>query len=349
MLVSRKLNVPETRSGPPSCLKYFTFSRLDGSSPLPSIHHHPEPSKLSSASAGAAPRAPASPLCTYLPSSTQARPLGGTMDYTYTDDASQNDVTITVLPASLSLVHIPRNRLTRFSHPIIDLLLRPNPTFLNVSCNDTEVSIIASESDLAPFVRIAQRDGRKASAAAAGDAESSKTARVPAPVEVSSSWTALQIDSHGDQLGESLASMCLVASPMCNGDPTLNWSCRIRCLRGIIMDPSLTLDLHHRRRVRTYPRNLCSTLWHIDPLPVVVHDRLHLCEFDCPHWLRKTTHSTPCSSNHSDSEFLRSNRSCFLKSFPSSRPTTSSVSLLFPATSFPHAARFHPPAQTRLH
>ena len=103
------------------------------------------------------------------------------------------DVTISVLPVSLSLVHIPRRRLTEFTHPIIKLLVPPSPpTFLNVSCNDTEVSIIAEEADVVHFDAIARREA----------SPGWKNRNTRSPVEVSPSWVALQIDSHGQELGK---------------------------------------------------------------------------------------------------------------------------------------------------
>ncbi|KAG8989565.1 hypothetical protein FRB90_002180 [Tulasnella sp. 427] len=169
------------------------------------------------------------------------------MDY---DPAVQYDhtpadggaVTITVLPVTLSLVRIPKHRLPRLAHPIIKLVLSDtsSSTFLNVSTNPSEVSIIAREEDLAPFVDIAHRDNRRVrrqveriarreSARASGvpspsdegtgeeggaapsssptrPSARSRRERVLQPVEVSSSWSALQIDSHGDQLVLSILS-----------------------------------------------------------------------------------------------------------------------------------------------
>ncbi|KAG8952727.1 hypothetical protein FRC04_003650 [Tulasnella sp. 424] len=168
------------------------------------------------------------------------------MDYTSTTTPyeltpSGAAVTITVLPVTLSLVRIPKHRLSHFAHPIIKLILSDSTssTFLNISTNASEVSIIAREQDLASFVNIArkdnrrirhqiQRNARRESASSAvpltpssepdprtdesGAAPSpgrpfprSRRERVLQPVEVSSSWSALQIDSHGEQLGDASA------------------------------------------------------------------------------------------------------------------------------------------------
>ncbi|KAG8989505.1 hypothetical protein FRB90_002207 [Tulasnella sp. 427] len=160
-------------------------------------------------------------------------------------------VTITVLPVALSLVRIPKHRLPRLAHPIIKLVLSDtsSSTFLNVSTNPSEVSIIAREEDLAPFVDIAHRDNRRVrrqveriarrgSARASGvpspsdegtgeeggaapsssptrPSARSRRERVLQPVEVSSSWSALQIDSHGDQLGDASARIREISSLLC--------------------------------------------------------------------------------------------------------------------------------------
>ncbi|KAG6817864.1 hypothetical protein H0H87_001696 [Tephrocybe sp. NHM501043] len=70
-------------------------------------------------------------------------------------------VTISLLPSSLSLVHIPRSRITHLSHPILKQVLRPDPTFLNITCNEVELSLFADESILEDFEPIARKDRRK--------------------------------------------------------------------------------------------------------------------------------------------------------------------------------------------
>ncbi|KIO30059.1 hypothetical protein M407DRAFT_5883 [Tulasnella calospora MUT 4182] len=166
------------------------------------------------------------------------------MDYTNTTTPYEltptgGAVTITALPGILSLVRIPKHRLSHFAHPIIKLILSDSTpsTFLNISTNASEVSIIAREQDLSSFVKVARKDNRRirrqvqrnvrreseASAASSSSAPRSgqesgapspvsvrpsprsRRERVLQPVEVSSSWSALQIDSHGEQLGDASA------------------------------------------------------------------------------------------------------------------------------------------------
>ncbi|KAG9041203.1 hypothetical protein FS837_012553 [Tulasnella sp. UAMH 9824] len=163
------------------------------------------------------------------------------MDYTNTTTPYEltptgGAVTITVLPVTLSLVRIPKHRLSHFAHPIIKLILSDSTssTFLNISTNASEVSIIAREQDLSSFVKIARKDNRRirrqiqrnvrkesessatpSSAPRSGQESGapspvrpsprSRRERVLQPVEVSSSWSALQIDSHGEQLGDASA------------------------------------------------------------------------------------------------------------------------------------------------
>ncbi|KAF5387757.1 hypothetical protein D9615_000614 [Tricholomella constricta] len=115
-------------------------------------------------------------------------------------------VTISLLPSSLSLVHIPRSRLPHLSHPILKQILRPNPTFLNITCNEVELSLFAEQAVLEDFEPIARRNRRKqraksksASAKAAGS-----SSLPPDMVEVSyERWSVLQVDSHNDQIDNS--------------------------------------------------------------------------------------------------------------------------------------------------
>jgi hypothetical protein len=113
-------------------------------------------------------------------------------------------VTISLLPASLSLVHIPRSRLHQLSHPVLSQILQRNPTFLNLTCNEIELSLFADDHMLADFEPIARRDRlRQRSRSGSGF-----RCRAPffvchtEPVEISfEKWSVLQIDSHSDQLG----------------------------------------------------------------------------------------------------------------------------------------------------
>ena len=115
-------------------------------------------------------------------------------------------VTISLLPASLSLVHIPRSRLPQLSHPVLRQILQPKPTFLNITCNEFELSIFADETMLDDFEPIARRDRckqRSRSGSASSQGRSSSTTDHEL-VEISyEKWSVLQIDSHSDQIGLS--------------------------------------------------------------------------------------------------------------------------------------------------
>ncbi|KAG8986821.1 hypothetical protein FRB95_003249 [Tulasnella sp. JGI-2019a] len=133
-------------------------------------------------------------------------------------DDSPN-VTITILPVSLSLVHIPRPRLKQFSYSIIQQILRPAPAFLNISCNATEVSIIAERDTVDPFVRASKRDWKRIEKRRRSQKGSDDSKRLEGrqrlevqPVEVSSAWSALQIDSHGDQIDDASARIREISS-----------------------------------------------------------------------------------------------------------------------------------------
>lgn len=79
-----------------------------------------------------------------LPDATLAAPLGlSTVMAAPSSPSSSMQVTVSLLPVSLSLVHIPRCRLLELSHPIIRQILLPNPSFLNLTCNQVELSIFA--------------------------------------------------------------------------------------------------------------------------------------------------------------------------------------------------------------
>ena len=124
-------------------------------------------------------------------------------------------VTISLLPPSLSLVHIPRSRLTQLSHPILRQILQPNPTFLNITCNEVELSLLAEETILEDFEPIARRDRYK-QRSRAGSASSRRSSGENdlEPVEVSyEKWRVLQIDSHSDQLGMFDSALILRCPP----------------------------------------------------------------------------------------------------------------------------------------
>lgn len=112
-------------------------------------------------------------------------------------------VTISLLPVSLSLVHIPRSRLPQLSHPVLKQILQPSPTFLNITCNEIELSLFAEHRVLADFELIARDDRRRQrSRSGSGSSRKNLSRSSVEPVEISyERWNVLQIDSHADQLG----------------------------------------------------------------------------------------------------------------------------------------------------
>ena len=112
-------------------------------------------------------------------------------------------VTITLLPVSLSLVHIPRSRLTHLTHPVLRQILQPNPAFLNITCNEIELSVFAEHDMLQDFEVISRKDRhRKKLSRLESYPAPSPTAPVREHVEISyEKWNVLQIDSHNDQIG----------------------------------------------------------------------------------------------------------------------------------------------------
>ena len=113
-------------------------------------------------------------------------------------------VTISLLPVSLSLVHIPRSRLTRLSHPVLRQILQPNPAFLNVTCNEIELSIFAEHHTLHDFELISRRDRHRKKLSRLESIPGLKPSptHVREHVEISyEKWNVLQIDSHNDQIG----------------------------------------------------------------------------------------------------------------------------------------------------
>ena len=112
-------------------------------------------------------------------------------------------VTITLLPVSLSLVHIPRSRLTHLSHSVLRQILQPNPAFLNITCNEIELSIFAEHHMLLDFELISRKDRHRKMS----KSRSVYSRKLPPSVslrehvEIScEKWTVLQIDSHDDQM-----------------------------------------------------------------------------------------------------------------------------------------------------
>lgn len=118
-------------------------------------------------------------------------------------------VTISLLPVSLSLVHVPRSRLAQLSHPVLRQILQPSPTFLNVTCNEIELSLFAEHQMLADFEQIARHDRqRQRSRSGSGSGRKNDARGSLEPVEISyDRWNALQIDSHSDQLGERYSNV----------------------------------------------------------------------------------------------------------------------------------------------
>jgi hypothetical protein len=117
-------------------------------------------------------------------------------------------VTVSFLPVSLSLVRIPRSRLSKLSHSLLRQILKPNPSFLNITCNELELSVFAESDVLEDFEPIARKDRQKKISRSRSRAR--KTSATQADeydfVEISyDTWNVLQIDSHSDNLGASLA------------------------------------------------------------------------------------------------------------------------------------------------
>lgn len=127
-------------------------------------------------------------------------------------------VTISLLPVSLSLVHIPRSRLSSLSHPILRQLLHPDPAFLNITCNEIELSIFADHQMLQDFEPIARKDRHKQrSRSGSGSSRKGTSSQPPSyePVEVSyEKWRVLQIDSHSDQTGNSGTRVYDLSAPL---------------------------------------------------------------------------------------------------------------------------------------
>ncbi|KAI0772105.1 hypothetical protein BD413DRAFT_604214 [Trametes elegans] len=132
-------------------------------------------------------------------------------------------VTISLLPVSLSLVHLPRSRLEHFSQHVLRQILLPNPVFLNVTCNEIEVSLFAEYDTLQEFHKAARKDARRLRQRerdAHADTQSSpkRSRRMRddwEPVEVSSErWKVLQIDSHSDSLDNSGARVHELSAPL---------------------------------------------------------------------------------------------------------------------------------------
>ncbi|EIW61695.1 uncharacterized protein TRAVEDRAFT_56940 [Trametes versicolor FP-101664 SS1] len=132
-------------------------------------------------------------------------------------------VTISLLPVSLSLVHLPRSRLEHFTQHVLRQILQPTPVFLNVTCNEVEVSLFAEYDTLQEFHKAARKDARRVrqrDRESRTDANSSprrakRTKEDWEPVEVTSErWKVLQIDSHSDCLDNSGARVHELSAPL---------------------------------------------------------------------------------------------------------------------------------------
>ena len=127
-----------------------------------------------------------------------------------------SNVTISLLPVSLSLVRIPRSRLPHLSHPILRQILQPKPIFLNVTCNEIELSLFAEHHILFDFESIARRDRhRLRSRSGSGSTRKRPASDDDDRVEFScEKWKVLQLDSHSNQLGMPLSiGVCNINNP----------------------------------------------------------------------------------------------------------------------------------------
>ncbi|KAG5654614.1 hypothetical protein H0H81_011589 [Sphagnurus paluster] len=155
-------------------------------------------------------------------------------------------VTISLLPASLSLVHIPRSRLHALSHPILKQILRPDPTFLNITCNEVELSLFAEHTVLAEFEPIARRDRRRLRSRSSTAGTPRKAAHDIEPVEVSyERWSVLQIDSHNDQMDNSGARVNEVSAPLAAAGISILYQSSYMCDFILVKESRLreTMDL----------------------------------------------------------------------------------------------------------
>ncbi|KZT70374.1 hypothetical protein DAEQUDRAFT_764810 [Daedalea quercina L-15889] len=134
-----------------------------------------------------------------------------------------DSVTISLLPVSLALVHVPRSRLDTLTQHVLRQILRPNPSFLNVTCNEIELSLFAEGHALREFQKIAHKDARKLRRMRGTQSPSQPGRKTRSgwqrqdwePIEVSSDrWSVLQIDSHSDSLDNSGARVRELSAPL---------------------------------------------------------------------------------------------------------------------------------------
>lgn len=113
-----------------------------------------------------------------------------------------DSATISLLPVSLSIVHVPRSRIHGFFHPLLRQLLLPSPAFLSITCNELELSLFAEHHVLRDFEPIAKKDARRLLAQGRDGASRHRKTEWE-PIEFSAErWNVLQIDSHSDEHGE---------------------------------------------------------------------------------------------------------------------------------------------------
>lgn len=125
--------------------------------------------------------------------------------------AIEHEITIQLLDVALGLVHVPRSRLAQLSHPILRLILEPYPQFLNITCNEIELSLFAEHHLLREFEPIARKDRqRQRSRSGSGSnvpvrRAAAGSSSVEEHVEISYEvWKVLQIEAHSSQFGEPL-------------------------------------------------------------------------------------------------------------------------------------------------
>ncbi|KAH8094867.1 hypothetical protein BXZ70DRAFT_908666 [Cristinia sonorae] len=125
-----------------------------------------------------------------------------------------DSTTITLLPVSLSIVHLPRSRIHGHFHPLLRQLLLPSPAFLSLTCNELELSLFAEHHLLRDFEPIAKKDARRLLARERG--RPSKSRKVEwEPIELSAErWNVLQIDSHSDVHDQSGARIHELSAPL---------------------------------------------------------------------------------------------------------------------------------------
>ncbi|KAI0638360.1 hypothetical protein C8Q77DRAFT_427729 [Trametes polyzona] len=132
-------------------------------------------------------------------------------------------VTISLLPVSLSLVHLPRSRLEHFTQHVLRQILQPSPVFLNVTCNEIEVSLFAEYDTVQEFHKAARKDARRLRQrkreSRTDSHHSPRRSRHLKddwePIEVTSErWKVLQIDSHSDTLDNSGARVHELSAPL---------------------------------------------------------------------------------------------------------------------------------------